>query len=81
MLCSKLQILFDDLLWILTDSQVRAALLCAKTIQDAMKKSVVQAQKLGLVTESSKETEEENASINLNALAAQQAQSGEDLTC
>ena len=81
MLCSKGQILFDDLLWILTDSQVRAALLCAKTIQDAMKKSVAQAQKLGLVTENSKATEEENASINLNAMAAQQAQSGEDLTC
>lgn len=35
-LCTKIEVILDDLLWILTDSQVKAAMLCMKTVQDAM---------------------------------------------
>ena len=76
-LCTKIQVIFEDLLWLLTDGQTKAALLCAKTIKDAMKKSTVQAQKLGVVTDRAVETDEANKT--LASYIAESGQQGENL--
>lgn len=48
-LASQLQLHFDDLLWVLTDSQVQSALLCVKSLRDTIERSSQQMRDLGLV--------------------------------
>lgn len=39
---------FDDLLWVLTDSQVQSAMLCVKALRDMMERSNQQMRKHNL---------------------------------
>ncbi|XP_039253730.2 bridge-like lipid transfer protein family member 3B isoform X1 [Styela clava] len=48
-IASELDIHFDDLLWVLTDSQVQSALLCVKSLRDTIERSSQQMRELGLV--------------------------------
>ena len=41
-LASQLSVEFDDLLWVLTDSQVQSALLCVKSIREIIERSEMQ---------------------------------------
>ena len=45
-LANKLEVLLDDLLWILSDRQIQAALLCVKSLSDAIEASRRQMMKL-----------------------------------
>ncbi|CBY33597.1 unnamed protein product, partial [Oikopleura dioica] len=45
-LANKLEVMLDDLLWILSDRQIQAALLCVKSLSDAIEASRRQMMKL-----------------------------------
>ena len=46
MVASRLQVNLDDLLWVLTDSQLNAALVFINSLQDVIKKSNLQSKQL-----------------------------------
>lgn len=46
MLASKLLFILDDLLWVLTDSQLKAIIRYAKSLSEAMEKSAQQRKSL-----------------------------------
>ena len=78
-LCTKIEIILDDLLWILTDSQVKAAMLCVKTVQEAMERSFKQDLALGLITNTSNLTEMQNQADSAYYTMAQAQTTGENM--
>lgn len=44
---SKLILILDDLLWVLTDSQLKAMVQYAKSLSEAMEKSAAQRKSMG----------------------------------
>lgn len=46
MVASRLQVNLDDLLWVLTDSQLNAALTFINSLKEVIKKSTLQSKQL-----------------------------------
>ncbi|XP_034145950.1 UHRF1-binding protein 1-like isoform X2 [Esox lucius] len=69
---SKLVLILDDLLWVLTDSQLKAMVQYAKSLSEAMDKSAQQRKSMA--------TEDQDSSVPPTAqqVRAQQASSGSD---